>query len=340
MKTKKTTFVSFANKSRVKSRKKYRLIGGTKSTFKKSRSKSKIKKGDKKDQIDTNSHNFKQLQCSPNPTLQSKKDYSCLDDPTLHKLKELWNIRHQDVKIEATESRDIWNQLKEKLHNVCNKESCWLKQQFVENKLNKELTQAFAPKHPEEWIKKPFSWLSSMDILEVMTQYENSYKCFEFMGPTPIDFDKNMLNGKCVWPELCNFNLQEQINSKKTKVGIIFNTDKHTGKGKHWLSLFINIKKGEIFYFDSNGDKPGKEVKAFIDKVIEQGTKLASPIIFKYDMNHPTEHQKGTSACGMFSLFFIVQMLEDKLTGEYLKTHRIKDSYVESFRKVYFNEDI
>jgi hypothetical protein len=33
-------------------------------------------------------------------------------------------------------------------------------------------------------------------------------------------------------------------------------------------------------------------------------------------------------------------MLEDKLTGHYLKTHKIKDKYMQQFRKVYFNEDL
>jgi len=48
----------------------------------------------------------------------------------------------------------------------------------------------------------------------------------------------------------------------------------------------------------------------------------------------------GTTECGVYSLYFIVHMLEDKLTGHYLKTHKIKDKYMQQFRKVYFNEDL
>jgi len=33
-------------------------------------------------------------------------------------------------------------------------------------------------------------------------------------------------------------------------------------------------------------------------------------------------------------------MLDDKITGHYLKTHILKDEYMEKFRKVYFNEDL
>jgi len=159
------------------------------------------------------------------------------------------------------------------------------------------------------------------------------------MGPSPIDFDKHMLNGKCVWEELCDFNLQNQINSGKTKIGVIFNTDPHNKDGEHWISMFINIKKGNIFFFDSAGDMPPKEIQVFINKIIEQGKKLTTPIYFKSDYNYPVEHQYGNTECGIYSLFFIVHMLEDKLTGHYLKTHKLKDKYMQQFRKVYFNEE-
>jgi hypothetical protein len=33
-------------------------------------------------------------------------------------------------------------------------------------------------------------------------------------------------------------------------------------------------------------------------------------------------------------------MLEDKLTEHYLKTHILKDEYMNKFRKIYFNEEL
>jgi hypothetical protein len=33
-------------------------------------------------------------------------------------------------------------------------------------------------------------------------------------------------------------------------------------------------------------------------------------------------------------------MLEDKITGHYLKTHVLKDTYMQQFRKIYYNEDL
>ena len=63
-----------------------------------------------------------------------------------------------------------------------------------------------------------------IEILELMKQYEDAYKCFQFIGPTPIDFDEHLAYGECVW-DLCKFNLKEKIEKGINKVGIIFNLD-------------------------------------------------------------------------------------------------------------------
>ena len=52
------------------------------------------------------------------------------------------------------------------------------------------------------------------------------------------------------------------------------------------------------------------------------------------------EHQYGDSQCGVYSIFFIVHMLEDKITEHYLKTHILKDEYMNKFRKIYFNDTL
>jgi hypothetical protein len=202
------------------------------------------------------------------------------------------------------------------------------------------LEEAFAPLSPKEWKKNPNEWLSSVDILNVMKLYEKAYKCFEFLGPSPIDYDSKQLYGECVWNELCNFDLMQQIKTGKTKIGVIFNLDPHYLGGSHWVSLFINIKKKTIFYFDSAGEKIPKRIMNFVEKVVEQGKTMTPRIDFTFDQNYPVEHQYGNTECGVYSIFFIVHMLEDKITSHYLKTHILKDEYMQKFRKVYFNEDL
>ena len=71
---------------------------------------------------------------------------------------------------------------------------------------------------PLSWKKKPTTWLSSLDILKVMKQYENVYKSFVFIGPTPMDFDKRLYKNECVWNEICKFDLSEYIRKGKRKI--------------------------------------------------------------------------------------------------------------------------
>jgi hypothetical protein len=104
--------------------------------------------------------------------------------------------------------------------------------------------------------------------------------------------------------------------------------------------MFINIKKKKIFFFDSTGDKHPREIKKLVDRIIKQGLNMQPKINFKFDSNEGVEHQYGNTECGIYSLYFIVHMLEDKTTEHYLKTHILKDEYMNKFRHVYFNESL
>jgi hypothetical protein len=280
---------------------------------------------------------LQKLNCSPKPKNEIN-DFTCYNNKYLYKLRDLWNARHPDVKINTNNPKDIHTLLSNYLSNVCNKESCWLKQKSEFGSISSDMMESFAPESPSEWKKNPNEWLSSIDIMNVMKQYEKAYKCFEFIGPSPIDFDSRKLYGECVWDELCNFNLENQIKNKKTKIGIIFNTDPHNKPGEHWISMFINIKKKKIFFFDSVGHKPMKQILDLVERIKEQGLSLNPKLAFSFDSNAGIEHQYGNTECGIYSLYFIVHMLEDKTTEHYLKTHILKDEYINKFRKIYFND--
>jgi hypothetical protein len=279
---------------------------------------------------------FVKLNCSPE---NKQKDYTCYSDSDLYKLRDMWNARHPDQPIKTRNSKQIWEQLKDYYATICNKESCWVRQMTKNTKLEQELLDAFAPESPKNWKKNPNEWLSSIDILKVMNQYEKKYKCFDFLGPSPIDYDTHKLHGDCVWEELCHFELYEQLKKGHTKIGVIFNLDPHYKGGSHWVSLFINVKQKIIFFFDSAGEHIPPQIEKFVNTVVEQGKKLPNPIYFKFDQNYPVEHQYGNTECGIYSIFFITHMLEDKINGHYLKTHVLKDKYMENFRKIYYNEN-
>lgn len=299
-----------------------------------------------KDNLNNSNTKFKYLNCAPKSGSRNvigfgniNKDYTCYSSSSLEYMKEYWNKRHPDLLINTNNPKEIWKLLKKNMNNVCDRESCWLKQNFIKNNLTRELTQStFAPESPSTWKRNKNQWLTSLDIDRVMKQYEDAYKCFEFIGPSPIDFDSHQKYNECVWEELCKFDLSNYINKGKTKIGIIFNTDPHYKEGSHWISLFINIKDNYIFYFDSNGDDIPKEIKKLIERIKSQATQLG--IHFKTMDNYQIEHQNGNSECGMYSLYFIIQLLTENKPPNYFLNERIKDEEMEKLRNKYFNSNL
>jgi hypothetical protein len=286
---------------------------------------------------------FKSVSCAPkdesNPDVNETKDFSCYSSKSLEKLKLLWNKRHPDQKIEDTDPRAIWTALKNNMSNVCHQEACWLRQNFASAGMDKEMLHyTFAPQAPKEWKKDIREWLSSIDIANSLKQYEHAVPSFAFIGPSPVDFDKVLDDGKCVWDELCNFDIMKHVKNGKQKIGIVFNTDPHDEPGEHWVSMFIDVRAKVVFFFDSTGDRPQRRIRAFMKKVCEQGE--ANGIAFKEYIND-VAHQKNDSECGVFAIFMIIHMLIGKMTvHDFLdKKKKLTDKYMQRFRRKFFNVD-
>jgi hypothetical protein len=304
--------------------------------------------------------------CSPHSIHIKPKHLhdTCYTPAILEQIKNEYNKSHHGKDIIRTKQpTQIWLELDKRLSH-CNKEDCWLNQ-IQDAELRKKIDRyVFAPDQPYEWRKNPTEWLSNYDIFNVLEQYELVHKHFEFIGPTPIDFDTRLTSDnnpydignetkkteqstkKCVWNDLCAFSLKEKKREHKTKIGIIFNLDKHDQSGSHWVSLFIDIPRKFLFYFDSAGGKMPKEVRVLIDRFQEQAKELG--FHFKEYANKSHAHQYGNTECGMYSLFFIITML----TGQHTPTSkpmslkqilrlflrgRIPDKTMEQYRDEYFN---
>ena len=277
----------------------------------------------------------KNLHCSPK-NKEEFLDFSCYKPDMLYKMKSIWNKRHPSMEIKTNNLKEIWDTLGNYLQNSCRNEACWMKTNlFKSNFTDKEIKSIFAPKQPREWKKNPNEWLSSIEILELMKQYEEAYKCFQFIGPTPIDFDEHISHGQCVWNDLCNFDLQEKINKGINKIGIIFNLDPHDKPGSHWTCMFINFKLKKIYYFDSYGDDlTPKRVIKLANRIQEQSKKIGKE--YKFLINKK-RHQYTRSECGMYCLFFIIQMLKDVPFSRF--NRKVSDKHMRKLRNIYFNKD-
>ena len=267
---------------------------------------------------------------------------TCFTKDIIDKIKYHYNI-NAGKKITVKKPQTIMAHIKK--YTKCNDEQCWLKllpRHLHDNIMN----YLYRPRYPKEWNNNKNEWLSNFDILAVIKQYEESYPHFKFIGPTFIDFDTKIYNDKCVENQLCNLDIDTYRKTKQTKIGIIFNLDKHNQSGSHWVSLFIDLEHNFIFYFNSTGEETPPEINALVKRIIKQSRENGIHMDYKFNY---LEHQLEDTECGMYSLFFIISMLTDTVGGDvnqpliqvkdkinfFTKT-RIPDKDMENLRDKYY----
>jgi len=281
--------------------------------------------------------------CSPYAKKHQISSDTCFTKNTLLELKTIYNKHHPNNQILSTKPADIWRDIKRDRINQCEKDTCWISHIVKNEQVVKKLhSLLFPPVQPHEWKKDHTTWLTNHDILHVLKQYQDTYPEFLFIGPCPIDFATILRDGKCVSPELCSFSLSKK-NKNHTKIGIVFNLDRHDQPGSHWVSLFMDFADNFIFYFDSTGEKMPPEIETFVSKVKSQAPKMDV-----YTSNR-MEHQLKDTECGMYSLYFIITMLlRERGDGSIMSKEevialfkgefgRIQDGKMESLRGAYYS---
>jgi len=246
------------------------------------------------------------------PKSDNNKNGSCFTRKGLEKIARAWNKENAD-KIKLSKSIDdneLWNMISEKMEQQnCVNELCWRNNNIVQknfSKTDKDL-DVFRPSAPKNWKNDPRKWLDTLNINDVLKQYEEKYPEFKYFGAVPIDFDKKLGFSSCVIDSICNINVKRLYNQGYRKLGFVFNTDPHDKPGQHWIAMYCNLNKGEVNYWDSYGIKPSNEVKRLASRIIDQAKKIGLNV--KFNVNK-YKHQYKNSECGVYSINFIVSQLE------------------------------
>ncbi len=306
------------------------------------------------------------------PGRENNATGSCFNETELKQIAGKYNQKNNDQINTSQSPKKIHSEIKQKLNPLsCKDDYCLIDNQIVKEAVE-NLEDKFRPQRNEKWDKEnPKQWLNTNEIDNVLKQYEQKYKDFEFIGPTPLDFDA-IINEQdsadqqqCVLNDLCKFNIETFLQKGKTKIGIVFNTDDHTGSGKHWISSFIDFESGQINFFDSatsianpstNSESEDirelKEGESFLEKyknisdllhkIKKQGNQLVqerkypniqTPFSIYYNTR---KHQQEDSECGMYSMYFIIQMLAGNSFKKINQT-RIADDDVFKYRYILFH---
>ena len=217
--------------------------------------------------------------------------------------------------------KDLWNKINGKLNDNCRGEWCWIQQQFVKGLNDDEINSTFRPETPLDWYNNKIEWLSTIDIDNVMQQYEGNHNDFSFIGPVPMDFDSPHSMGGCVVDELCKIDIGKMLKKKKKKIGIVFNLDKHYESGSHWVAMYVDLNKNYIYYWDSYAEPAATEVDNLAKRIQQQGKKLGRKIRYK---KNNIRHQFKNSECGVYCMYFITKLLQGKTFNDIVK-NKISD---------------
>ena len=274
--------------------------------------------------------------------IESASDETCFSIDALRKIATKWNTSNSsDANMhisfnDTTSGSELWNAINKMMSSKCNTEMCWMKQEFIKDSpLARELLKNFKPMMPKKWDTNPIEWLNTIDIRDVMNQYEIKYPDFEFVGPVPMDFDTKLGFGQCVVDELCKVKLDNLMAKGDTKLGVIFNLDKHTQSGSHWVAMFCDVKGGYVGYWDSYGMKPSPEIVVLMDRLKQQAKDLGHDLEIKINK---TRHQYKNSECGVYCIYFITSLLDGKEFEDVVQTI-VSDDDMNAKRKDFFNKD-
>jgi len=290
------------------------------------------------------------MKCAP-----SKKygEGSCFTLDSLLLIANAYNQKCKRFKslkpiVIQNDKRYLVKEITKVLSPVCSDQLCWLDQDFIKVLKNPEITKnTFRPKLTTE----KYAWLSNVNITEVMEQYMSKYTDYKFMGCVPIDFDSIPQYG------IKNMDLLKIWNEGIRKISFVFNLDESWQGGSHWVSLYVNLEKNQIYFFDSFGKRPVARIRElvrrisiwcynktfnknigirefkeqFFDKNTKNFIERALPEI-KYNK---TVHQEKNSECGVYSLNAPLRLLNGE-TFDQVSNNILRDDEVNECRPVYF----
>tara|TARA_B110000037_G_C17115974_1_gene503744 strand:+ start:2037 stop:2978 length:942 start_codon:yes stop_codon:yes gene_type:complete len=298
------------------------------------------------------------LKCAPNKRFSNK---SCFSLDQLKKISISFNnaikknkINNKKIKLNLITIKDdkryLVQELSSRLEKVCDDQICWLKQKFIKDLKDKDLLKdTFRPEGP----LSQFEWLNTLHIDTVMNQYHKKYKNFKFYGAVPIDFDN------LSYLKIKKIDYEQLYKDGIHQIGFIFNLDESWKSGSHWVALYANLNKEQIYFFDSYGTRPEKRIRTLIKRIgkwiykknfcnsdkcsvdeIDDNVsflgKTKNKIENKFDIEYNrNRHQYKNSECGVYSLNFILRLLNGHSFNDITK-NKVLDDEINKCRDIYF----
>ena len=267
------------------------------------------------------------------------------------------NIIKGESIIISNNKKQLLRELNNKIKSCKGEHICYTQQKFISKPIIFKNT--FKP----QGTKRRFDWLSTIEINNLMEQFELKHTHFKFGGAIPRDILK--LNYPLMNTELIirNLELKHLLDMKKHILAYIYNLDESWQSGSHWVALYCDINKGHIYFFDSYGLRPHKDIRQMVRKLANicyhrQNTSCVSnckqlDVSDSFMMNkgsnkledklggniswNRNRHQYKNTECGVYCLNFIIKLLEGNSFNS-LTENRISDSVINKERDKLFRQ--
>lgn len=193
------------------------------------------------------------------PDSQPIIPYQCITRTALERIVENYNQLFPEDTIDSKQLNadelylKVQQVMKEKFG--CEEEVCWVQSVGNDMGTKQSLLQLLPPIMPQSFRDNSKLWWNNRQIDEVMRRYTYSAP-FYWCGAVPLDFKQQRMIDVCLTREACAVDIRKVVDAGCCLIGVVFNLDPSDLPGSHWVCAAVDLRKGDICFFDSYGYKP------------------------------------------------------------------------------------
>jgi hypothetical protein len=182
------------------------------------------------------------------------------------------------------------------------------------------------------------SLLNNVHIDAIMQQWASQHKWFYAYNFNMLNYAQYSFRSGQILAEpdtLATVDITQLRARGYTCAGCVVNSDKYQGPGKHWMALFVDMRKGtgSIEFFNSSGNSPAPE---WVNWMVKTANALTSAGVESTTLKVTSiKHQQSRSECGLYSLFYIYARIND-IPAKYFMNSHIADQLMFEFRQHLF----
>ncbi len=234
----------------------------------------------------------------------------------------------------------------------CDSERCVLSHTKIANALGQRVVGKELAENFKIIGHTDVTWLNNFDIDATLHQWSVKFKDFYHCKFSMVDFDREN-------DEFSRVDLAYDVyDAGKRTFGCIINTDVYSGRGKHWMAMFVDMRDGSnsmdergykdfvsdksktpkwsIEFFNSSGNDPAASWKIWMNnqknKLQEYSEQKKLPVTVEtVIVADRVRHQESQTECGVYALFYIWCRLND-IPYHYFSENIVPDKHMFEMR--------